>query len=105
MISIHLENILPSLPIPEKDSIMIFSGSAVVDKNNTTGFANKPGQIPMVAIYTAHIIPDSSDKENYRQEQHIAYSLDKGRTWTKYAGNPVLDIHKKDFRDPKVFWL
>ena len=58
----------------------------------------------MVAIYTAHIIPDSSDKENYRQEQHIAYSLDKGRTWTKYSGNPVLDIHKKDFRDPKVSW-
>ena len=92
------------LAIPEKDSIMIFSGSAVVDKNNTTDFATKAGQIPMVAIYTAHIIPDSSNKENYRQEQHIAYSVDKGRTWTKYAGNPVLDIHKKDFRDPKVFW-
>ena len=92
------------LAIPEKDSIMIFSGSAVVDKNNTTGFAKKAGQIPMVAIYTAHVIPDSSDKENYRQEQHIAYSLDHGRTWTKYAGNPVLDIHKKDFRDPKVSW-
>jgi fructan beta-fructosidase len=58
----------------------------------------------MVAIYTAHIIPDSSDKENYRQEQHIAYSLDKGRTWTKYPDNPVLNIHKKDFRDPKVSW-
>jgi fructan beta-fructosidase len=92
------------LAIPEKDSIMIFSGSAVVDRNNTSGFATKAGQVPMVAIYTAHIIPDSSDKENYRQEQHIAYSLDKGRTWAKYAGNPVLDIHKKDFRDPKVFW-
>lgn len=92
------------LAIPEKDSIMIFSGSAVIDKNNTTGFATRPGQIPMIAVYTAHIIPDSSDKENYRQEQHIAYSLDKGRTWTKYAGNPVLDIHKKDFRDPKVLW-
>jgi fructan beta-fructosidase len=92
------------LAIPEKDSIMIFSGSAVIDKNNTTGFATKAGQVPMVAIYTAHIIPDSSNKETYRQEQHIAYSLDKGRTWTKYAGNPVLDIHKKDFRDPKVFW-
>jgi fructan beta-fructosidase len=92
------------IAIPEKDSIMIFSGSAVADKNNTSGFANKQGQIPMIAIYTAHIIPDSSDKENYRQEQHIAYSLDKGRTWTKYSGNPVLDMHKKDFRDPKVFW-
>jgi fructan beta-fructosidase len=92
------------LAIPEKDSIMIFSGSAVVDKNNTTGFARKADQTLMIAIYTAHIIPDSSDKENYRQEQHIAYSLNKGRTWTKYADNPVLDIHKKDFRDPKVFW-
>src|SRR5881392_509169 len=44
------------LAIPEKDSIMIFSGSAVIDKPNSTGFAKKPGQIPMVAIYTAHII-------------------------------------------------
>jgi fructan beta-fructosidase len=83
---------------------MIFSGSAVVDKNNTSGFATKAGQVPMIAIYTANITPDSSKKENSRQEQHIAYSLDKGRTWTKYTGNPVLDIHKKDFRDPKVFW-
>jgi len=92
------------LSIPEKDSIMIFSGSAVVDKKNSSGFASKPAQIPMVAIYTAHIIADSSNPDNYRQEQHIAYSLDKGRSWTKYSGNPVLDLHKKDFRDPKVFW-
>ena len=89
--------------IPEKDSIMIFSGSAVIDKTNTSGFATKPGQVPMVAIYTAHIIANPSKPDDYRQEQHIAYSLDKGRTWTKYSGNPVLDIHKKDFRDPKVF--
>jgi fructan beta-fructosidase len=92
------------LAIPEKDSVMIFSGSAVVDRNNSSGFAKKTGQIPMVAIYTAHIIADASNPDNYRQEQHIAYSLDRGRTWTKYSGNPVLDIHKKDFRDPKVFW-
>jgi fructan beta-fructosidase len=91
------------LAIPEKDSIMIFSGSAVVDKNNSSGFAKKQNQIPMVAVYTAHI-SDSSKPDNYRQEQHIAYSLDKGRSWTKYSGNPVLDLHKKDFRDPKVFW-
>lgn len=92
------------LAIPEKDSIMIFSGSAVVDRNNSSGFARKPGQIPMVAIYTAHVMANAADPDNYRQEQHIAYSLDKGRTWTKFSGNPVLDIHKKDFRDPKVFW-
>jgi len=92
------------LAIPEKDSIMIFSGSAVIDKTNSAVFAKKTEQVPMVAIYTANITPDSLKKENSRQEQHIAFSLDKGRTWTKYAGNPVLDIHKKDFRDPKVFW-
>lgn len=58
----------------------------------------------MIAVYTAHIIPDSTKPDDYLQNQHIAYSLDNGRTWTKYANNPVLDIHKKDFRDPKVFW-
>ena len=92
------------LAIPEDEKNMIFSGSCVVDKNNTSGFAQKPGQTPMVAVYTAHIIPDKSKPDDYMQTQHIAYSLDDGRTWTKYAGNPVLDLHKKDFRDPKVFW-
>ena len=91
---IHWKN-LP-IAIPEENGIMIFSGTCVVDKNNTSGFG-KNGQIPMVAIYTGHI-------ENVNQSQNIAYSLDDGITWTKYAGNPVLDVHKKDFRDPKVFW-
>lgn len=90
--------------IPEQDSFAIFSGSAVMDKNNTTGFGKNPTDVPMVAIYTAHVIADSTKPDNYRQEQHIAYSLDNGRTFTKYPGNPVLDIGKKDFRDPKVFW-
>src|SRR4029077_5923426 len=75
----------------------IFSGSCVVDKNNSSGFAVKKGQVPMVAIYTGHI-------ENANQSQHLAYSLDNGLTWTKYNHNPILDLHKKDFRDPKVFW-
>jgi fructan beta-fructosidase len=90
--------------IYEQDSVAIFSGSAVMDKNNTTGFARNTTEVPMVAIYTAHVIADSTKPDNYRQEQHIAYSLDNGRTFTKYQGNPVLDIGKKDFRDPKVFW-
>ena len=83
--------------IPEEGDVMIFSGSAVIDINNTSGFATKKGEVPMVAIYTGHI-------EGKSQSQHLAYSLDKGRTWKKYAGNPVLDLGKKDFRDPKVFW-
>ncbi|WP_205508057.1 glycoside hydrolase family 32 protein [Longitalea arenae] len=90
--------------IAEDDKNMIFSGSCVVDKNNTSGFRKKAGQIPLVAIYTAHIIRDTSKRDDYLQNQHLAYSLDDGHSWTKYEGNPVLDLNKKDFRDPKVFW-
>lgn len=70
----------------------IFSGSCVVDKNNTAGF----GTNAIVAIYTS---------SGSWQQQSIAYSTDKGRTFTKYAGNPVLENSTiSDFRDPKVFW-
>lgn len=81
--------------LPEENGIMIFSGSAVMDGGNTSGFG-KDGQPPMVAIYTAH-----TDKN---QSQALAFSNDRGRTWTKYSANPVLDIGDKDFRDPKVIW-
>ncbi len=84
------------IAIPEENGIMIFSGTCVVDKKNTSGFG-KDGKIPMVAVYTGHI-------ENVSQTQNIAYSLNEGKTWTKYANNPILDLHKKDFRDPKIFW-
>ncbi len=91
---IHWKN-LP-IAIPEENGIMIFSGTCVVDKNNTSGFGRN-GKTPMVAMYTGHI-------ENINQSQNIAYSLDDGITWTKYINNPVLDLHKIDFRDPKIFW-
>ncbi len=83
------------LALAEEDGIMIFSGSAVVDWKNTSGFGvdNQP---PLVAIYTGH--------REGRQDQRLAYSNDRGRTWTKFAGNPVLDVKMADFRDPKVFW-
>ncbi|MGP7817412.1 glycoside hydrolase family 32 protein [Niallia sp. 01092] len=79
----------------------IFSGSAVVDWHNTTGFfPDEPG---LVAIYTNHSMYPGSDRPFQRQS--IAYSKDKGRTWEKYVGNPVLtDESITDFRDPKVFW-
>ena len=89
--------------IPEKDSVMIFSGSCVPDITNSSGFG-KAGVPPLVAVYTAHITPDASKPDDVRQSQYIAYSLDEGITWQQYAHNPVLDLHKKDFRDPKVFW-
>ena len=77
----------------------ICSGSAVVDWNNTSGFG-KGNEPPLVAAYTDPCI----DGTNAWQAQSIAYSLDRGRTWTKYAGNPVLDIKARGFRDPKVIW-
>ncbi|KQW09130.1 glycoside hydrolase family 32 protein [Streptomyces sp. Root369] len=83
--------------IPQDDKEMIFSGSVVLDKNNTTGFGTKKNPA-LVAIYT------SAQKATGKQEQALAYSTDGGTTWTKYAGNPVLDIGSNNFRDPKVFW-
>ena len=83
--------------LPEADGWMIFSGSAVVDWRNTSGFG-KPGQPPLVAIYTGNRTTDG------RQAQCIASSTDRGRSWTKFPGNPVLDLASNNFRDPKVFW-
>lgn len=82
----------------------IFSGSAVVDKNNTSGFG-KEGQVPLVAIFTHHDTTGISAGRKDYQNQSLAYSLDEGKTWTKYAGNPVLrNPGIIDFRDPKVMW-
>ncbi len=80
---------------------MIFSGSAVVDWQNTTGFF--PGEPGLVAIFTQHLY-DAKTK-SAKQWQSLAYSSDCGRTWSMFAGNPVLeDPDEPDFRDPKVFW-
>jgi len=82
----------------------IFSGSAVVDSNNTSGFG-KGGKIPLVAIFTHHDPIGEKAGKNDFQNESIAYSLDEGNTWTKYAGNPVLkNPGIRDFRDPKVMW-
>jgi len=88
------------------DSIgMIFSGSAVLDKNNTSGLG-RGGVAPLVAIFTQHYMPGEKAGKTDFQNQSIAYSLDEGKTWTKYAGNPVLKTpNLKDFRDPKVIWF
>ena len=85
------------LALAEENGVMIFSGSAVVDWKNSSGFG-RDGQPPMVAIYTGHYTAKPL------QNQNLAYSSDRGRTWTKFVGNPVLDIGETDFRDPKVFW-
>jgi fructan beta-fructosidase len=79
----------------EEHGVMIFSGSAVVDRENSSGFgvADEP---PLVAVYTGHGASE--------QTQNLAFSTDRGRTWTKYAHNPVLAIGSREFRDPRVFW-
>ncbi len=83
--------------IPAAGGVMAFSGSAVVDWKNSSGFG-KGGEPPLVAIYTGHREADG------HQSQYLAASTDKGRTWTPYAGNPVIDVGSNNFRDPKVFW-
>ncbi len=82
--------------LAEEKGVMIFSGSAVADKNNSAGFANSKESKTLVSIYTGHT--------DTLQNQCLAFSNDEGLTWKKYAGNPVLDLHKKDFRDPNVSW-
>ncbi len=91
---IHWEHLSPAIA---RDTLgHIFSGSSVIDKNNTAGY----GKNAIVALYTS-----ASDKNG--QIQCMAYSNDNGRTFTKYEGNPVLTPFDglKDFRDPKVFWF
>ncbi|MDB0026408.1 glycoside hydrolase family 32 protein [Polaribacter sp.] len=83
---------------------LIFSGSAVVDVNNTSGFG-KDGIVPIVAMYTYHNMKGEQAGELDFQTQAIAYSLDEGMTWVKYDKNPVIpNSGIKDFRDPKVIW-
>jgi fructan beta-fructosidase len=82
----------------------IFSGSAVVDVNNTSGLG-KDGKGPLVAMFTYHDFKGEKAGTNTFQNQAIAYSNDEGMTWTKYDRNPVVrNPGIRDFRDPKVMW-
>jgi fructan beta-fructosidase len=87
--------------IPEmisKDTITsIFSGSAVLDENNTSGFGVN-GKAPLVAIFTADL------PKQHKEAQYIAYSNDGGLSFKQYSHNPVIDLNLHDFRDPNVFW-
>lgn len=99
---LHWEELNLAL-LPDEHGTM-FSGSAVIDYNNTAGF-NKGDKPAMLAMYTADF---RKGGEELGQSQHIAYSLDKGRTFTKFEGNPVLPqidrFDSKHARDPKTFW-
>lgn len=82
---------------PDKGYTM-FSGSAVVDWRNSSGFGRN-GEPPLVAVYTA----DYRDGRRL-EDVHIAYSTDDGRTLTEFHGNPVIHVGNPKFGDPKVFW-
>ena len=90
--SVAIHRVPASASAPEE---AIFSGSAVVDWGNTSGFGTSATP-PLVAIYTG--------SRPGLQTQQLAYSNDDGDTWQIYNGNPVLDIQSGAFRDPKVFW-
>jgi len=93
---VHWEEL--GVAIPYTEDYGVFSGSAVYDVNNTSGLGTADAP-PLVAVWTR------ADNHNGNQSQSLAYSTDKGRTWTTYkGGDPVLDIGSTEFRDPKVFW-
>ncbi|KAL3481055.1 glycosyl hydrolase family protein [Aspergillus californicus] len=101
---------------PGDISEMFFSGSAVADTQNTSGFSRN-GSVPFVAMYTSYYpnsrtLPSGKTVNGGQQAQSIAYSLDEGITWTTHdAANPVIQNPPapyadewRDFRDPFVFW-
>lgn len=117
---VHWEELPVALAV-EKDAEgkatqMFFSGSAVVDIDNTSGLG-EPGKPAMIAMYTSYYpasmtLANGKTVEAGTQAQSLAYSLDKGRTWQLYANNPVLPLPPtgyedqfREFRDPKMFWF
>jgi sucrose-6-phosphate hydrolase SacC (GH32 family) len=99
---VHWEH-LPIALYPDEQGT-IFSGGAVVDWNNSSGLGSKENP-PIVALYTYHNSELEKEGRIDFQTQAMAYSLDKGRTWQKYANNPIIENPGiRDFRDPKVMW-
>jgi fructan beta-fructosidase len=96
---VHWKNFAVAIPeVVSKDTTTwIYSGSAVLDKNNTSGFGLN-GKPPIVAIFTA------DQPKQHKESQYIAYSNDGGLNYIQYKNNPVIDLNLHDFRDPNVFW-
>lgn len=90
---VHYQQITSRSMTGANENISFFTGSAVIDKNNTAGF----GKNAFIAAYTVY------EKDTKKQAQGISFSLD-GRTFHYYDGNPVIDLWSTEFRDPTVFW-
>jgi len=91
----HLPVAIPEI-VSKDTTTWIYSGSAVLDRNNTSGFGRN-GKPPVVAIFTA------DQPKQHKESQFIAYSNDNGMSYKLYANDPVIDLNKSDFRDPNVF--
>lgn len=98
---LHWKHQAVAIPYGKEEEEAIFSGSAVVDHNNTSGFGDGIHP-PLVAIYTSHYT--RNDGSTW-QAQSLAYSNDGGENFIKYKENPVLEFDDPDFRDPKVIWM
>ncbi|MGB5647909.1 MAG: glycoside hydrolase family 32 protein, partial [Muriicola sp.] len=99
---LHWEN-KPIALYPDENGL-IFSGSAVLDVDNTSGLGTSENP-PIVAIFTYHDMEKEKAGRIDFQTQGVAYSLDNGESFSMYEGNPVLlNTEFRDFRDPKVFW-
>jgi len=92
----HLPVAIPEV-VTKDTTLYIYSGSAVIDKSNTSGFG-KNGKGPIVAIFTGDL------PKQQKEAQYIAYSNDNGMSYKLYDKNPVIDLNKRDFSDPNVFW-
>jgi len=93
--------------LPEENGVMMFSGSTVEDRDNTSGLCGGAGgHTPgcLIAVYTGASVAEGANGPQPRQTQNLAVSRDAGAAWTKFQGNPVIDAGLSDFRDPKVFW-
>ncbi|OBT64967.1 hypothetical protein VE03_05634 [Pseudogymnoascus sp. 23342-1-I1] len=112
----HQDVALLARGYPGEITEMFFSGSAVADTENTSGFGAN-GQVPFIAMYTSYYpntqtLPSGKTVDGGTQAQSIAYSLDEGMTWTTYdTGNPVIALppppyedQRQEYRDPFVFW-
>ena len=97
---VHWEHRPVAIPYGKEEEEGIFSGGALVDHNNTSGFGDGD-RAPIIATYTSHYTREDGSTW---QAQSLAYSNDGGDTFTKYEGNPVLEFDDPDFRDPNVMW-
>jgi sucrose-6-phosphate hydrolase SacC (GH32 family) len=95
---VHWTDLPNAIPEDVARGFTIFSGSAVLDQENTSGFGSSAGG-PLVAVYTA----DYAGPPRL-EDVHIAFSNDGGLTFAQYAGNPVIHVGDPKFGDPKVFW-